>query len=196
MCVCGCVCAGVHFIYELNTWQKRFICAQRHVAQIFAAAPAPVSAPSLDANEYGHWLHLGLGLGDCGLTEPTSNTPNFLPSAPRSPRYCSCLARTPAAASNKFSSSFAIAIEIDPDLECWMYRREGRGRRRGEETRFVLRESEWEAACKQRKESKAKATLGFNFSFVTVSDSILIKHSCVNRIKVTLLSATVQIKYM
>lgn len=39
---------------------------------------------------------------------------------------CSCLARTPAAASNKFSSSFAIAIEIDPDLECWMYRTKGR----------------------------------------------------------------------
>lgn len=45
-------------------------------------------------------------------------------------------------------------------------------------------------------EKMAKAILGFSFSFVTVSDSILIKHSCDNRFKVNLLLAAVQIKYM
>lgn len=47
----------------------------------------------------------------------------------------------------------------------------------------MLRASEWEAACKQWQQCKAKAILGFNFSFVTVSDSVQIKHSCVQPVQ-------------
>lgn len=127
MCARVCVCVRVCILFTSLTRDRSVLSAPsdmlpKYLQQLQLQSLLPRWTQMNMATDYiWDW--------DWGIADWPSQPATLPTSLLTPPPPCFCLARTPAAASNKFSSSFAIAIEIDPDLECWMYRMGGEGKK-------------------------------------------------------------------